>query len=566
MVFGQLAVLSTLWCNSYAMKILAEQDAADADAVAKCYRGPDQSVWELVMGKQIDIGGASSTLELAHRAQVGPGMKGVELNSNNGGGMRALVRLASVDSMIGVELTKSVVETGRKRTEEEGLSDKIKFINKNSLVNGLPDPCPDWLPGDASADFVYSKDAWCYMPDKQQIIDQAARIVKPGGKVMFTDWIEGEGLSDPEAQRFLSLMTFPAIPTVEEYAQMLKKAGFEVEIAENSGRYSPAMDSYVHMLKRQAVYDAKKLLGWDEEAYDKLISDFEFMANLAQEGKIIQGMFVGRKADVQREMTFCKEAALFFYGDLPSRVMQRAVNQLLTASALTVAAYASSSFHRSLHEGCISSRSLQDKILAGTYMGLLSWLVMLLPVIRQPGLDGRCVMLSLVIFAILQLFLSLFCIYLTVIFLGNVSQIDAGDWLFTWIVALIVALMIGPLLLALSLDAFLGVFVMQNPASTQQIKMMRQVNPTDAVASIWDGDILDLAPIRLGREVQRPPTTGPTTQHAMSVSELPVEDEEEPGQCEVAASMVEVTLCPQLSCWEAAAPQQRVRVHFASSD
>ena len=155
---------------------------------------------------------------------------------------------------------------------------------------------------DASADFVYSKDAWCYMPDKQQIIDQAARIVKPGGKVMFTDWIEGEGLSDPEAQRFLSLMTFPAIPTVEEYAQMLKKAGFEVEIAENSGRFSPAMNSYVHMLKRQAVYDAKKLLGWDEGAYDKLISDFEFMAKLAREGKIIQGMFVGRKKDVHREM------------------------------------------------------------------------------------------------------------------------------------------------------------------------------------------------------------------------------------------------------------------------
>ena len=139
MVFVQLAVLSTLWCSSYAMKTLSDQDAANADAVAKCYSGPEQSVWELVMGKQIDIGGASSTLELAQRAHVGPGMKGVELNSNNGGGMRALVRLAGVDSMIGVELTKSVVETGRKRTEEEGLSDKIKFINKNSLENGLPD-------------------------------------------------------------------------------------------------------------------------------------------------------------------------------------------------------------------------------------------------------------------------------------------------------------------------------------------------------------------------------------------------------------------------------------------
>ena len=172
------------------------------------------------------------------------------------------------------------------------MSDKIRFINKNSLENGLPD---------ASADFVYSKDAWCYMPDKK-IIDQAARIVKAGGKVMFTDWIEGEGLSDQEAQRYLSLMTFPAIPTVKEYARMLEKGGFEVEIAENSGRYLPAMNSYVHMLKRQAVYDAKKLLNWDDEAYNKLISDFEFMAKLAQEGKIIQGMFVGRKRDVTRDL------------------------------------------------------------------------------------------------------------------------------------------------------------------------------------------------------------------------------------------------------------------------
>ena len=105
-----------------------------------------------------------------------------------------------------------------------------------------------------------------------------------------------------EAQRFLSLMTFPAIPTIKEYSNMLEKANFEVEVAENSGRFSPAMNSYLHMLKWQAVYDAKKLLGWDEEAYDKLISDFEYMAKLAEEGKIIQGMFVGRMKEVRREM------------------------------------------------------------------------------------------------------------------------------------------------------------------------------------------------------------------------------------------------------------------------
>ena len=55
MVLVQLAVLSTLWCSSYAMKILADQEAANADAVAKCYSGPEQGVWELVMGKRRSI-------------------------------------------------------------------------------------------------------------------------------------------------------------------------------------------------------------------------------------------------------------------------------------------------------------------------------------------------------------------------------------------------------------------------------------------------------------------------------------------------------------------------------
>jgi ubiquinone/menaquinone biosynthesis C-methylase UbiE len=267
------------------MKVLADKSAS-FDAIQTCYSGAEQNVWELVMGKQIDIGAASGAMELAKKAGLGKGMKGVDLNCNNGGGMRCLVRLCGVDSMTGVDLTKSVIETGIKRTEEEGLSDKITFKNMNSLENDIPD---------GSADFVYSKDAWCYIPNKQDIIDQAVRIVKPGGTICFTDWIEGEGLSDDEAQRYLKLMTFPAIPTVDEYDDMLKKAGCDVKVAENSGRFSPAMDCYVYMLKYQAVYDTRKLLGWDEAAYEKVVSDFEFMKKLAKEGKIIQGMFVATK-------------------------------------------------------------------------------------------------------------------------------------------------------------------------------------------------------------------------------------------------------------------------------
>lgn len=43
---------------------------------------------------------------------------------------------------------------------------------------------------------------------------------------------------------------------------------------------------------------------------------------------------------------------------------------------------------------------------------------------------------------------GVFFVCLTLVFLSNVSRIDSADWLFTWILSLIVALLLGPLLLA----------------------------------------------------------------------------------------------------------------------
>lgn len=76
----------------------------------------------------------------------------------------------------------------------------------------------------------------------------------------------------------------------------------------------------------------------------------------------------------------------------------------------------------------------------------------------RPGFD-ECYMSRLSHWAYLRMCQSagheslrqgLLCVYLTVVFLGNVSTIDAGDWLFTWMVAVIVALLIAPFLLAFS--------------------------------------------------------------------------------------------------------------------
>jgi ubiquinone/menaquinone biosynthesis C-methylase UbiE len=177
------------------MKSITDVGLQDVTAV---YSGAEGDLWELLMGHQIHIGGFKSSIDLAERAGIGAGLRGVDLCCCNGAGMRFLVRFREVAGMTGVDATETVVTRGRQRCQEEGLADRIRFV--------LGDVCNSGLPA-GSADFVWGEDAWCYVTDKAKLIAEAARIVKAGGTIAFTDWVEGPaGLSDAEAAHFLRFM------------------------------------------------------------------------------------------------------------------------------------------------------------------------------------------------------------------------------------------------------------------------------------------------------------------------------------------------------------------------
>jgi sarcosine/dimethylglycine N-methyltransferase len=112
-----------------------------------------------------------ASIDLADRAGIGDGLSGVDLCCCNGADVRFLVRFRNVASMIGVDVTEAVVERGRRLTREEGLEDRIRFILADACQSGLPS---------ASADFVWSEDAWCYVPDKPGLIAEAVALFAPG--------------------------------------------------------------------------------------------------------------------------------------------------------------------------------------------------------------------------------------------------------------------------------------------------------------------------------------------------------------------------------------------------
>ena len=190
--------------------------------------------------------------------------------------------------MIGVDATEKVVERGKNRMMELGLSDKSEFHLADVTASGL---------NDGIADFVWGEDAWCYVVDKEKLIAEAARLVKPGGAIAFTDWLEGDTpMTEAEAERFLTFMKFPNIQTLEGYQNLLSQNRCEVVVAENTGRYAPCVDLYLNMLNMQLTYDALKIINFDMDMMQMLAGEMQFIQELAHAGKVIQGLLAARKS------------------------------------------------------------------------------------------------------------------------------------------------------------------------------------------------------------------------------------------------------------------------------
>lgn len=267
-----------------AMKSIESNNLNDIAAV---YGGPQGDLYTLLMGQQLHVGGMNASLDLAQRAGIGAGQRGIDLCCGNGGGMRVLVRFREVAAMVGVDLTSRNVARGEQLCREEGLADRIRFVVGDACASGLPEAC---------ADFVWGEDAWCYVPDKEKLAAEAARLVRPGGVIAFTDWVEGSvELNPEEARRALSLMNFANVLDVPGYLALLRGNGCEVQIAEDTERLAMFFDLSLKMIEMQLTYDVLATVQFRTDVLKMITENFCFLRDLAQAHKLIQARFVAQR-------------------------------------------------------------------------------------------------------------------------------------------------------------------------------------------------------------------------------------------------------------------------------
>lgn len=266
------------------MKTLPSVHLTDVQDI---YSGAIGRLWEFVMGEQIHIGGFPSSCDLAKRAGIAKGMSGVDLCCCSGAGMRFLLKICEVSKMTGVDFTPAQLALGADRMKEYGLETQTRFICADAAETGLPTD---------SFDFVWGEDAWCYVENKAGLIAEAARLVRPGGVVAFTDWCEGPvTMTTEEANRFLNFMKFPSLHAIADYKTLLEFNGLVVKEAEDTGRYASCVELYIRMLTEQHTMDALRIIKFDHKMFEAMSKELLFIQELAHQNKIIQARFIAVK-------------------------------------------------------------------------------------------------------------------------------------------------------------------------------------------------------------------------------------------------------------------------------
>lgn len=143
-------------------------------------------------------------------------------------------------------------------------------------------------------DVAWGVDAWCHITDKEKLIQECARVVKPGGTIAFMDEIQIGEMTDEECKKFLFPQAVPYLETLEGYASLLEKAGFTV--LEGEDITGEVMEYWRRVWMDEIKAKKDQIVGkFGNEMYANMCMMMENLFTAVQEKKIGEGRFIGKR-------------------------------------------------------------------------------------------------------------------------------------------------------------------------------------------------------------------------------------------------------------------------------
>ena len=145
---------------------------------------------------------------------------------------------------------------------------------------------------DGTCDGAWSQDALCHM-EKETVLAEVARVVRPGGVLAFTDFVARPGITEDDLTMLRRLWAFPSLFTIARYVAVLDGLGFEVLRAEDRMGADYMVRAGGRVDDELWWYDFTQR--WGEEVANARIEAGRAWQGLLQQGRAGYGLFVARR-------------------------------------------------------------------------------------------------------------------------------------------------------------------------------------------------------------------------------------------------------------------------------
>ncbi|WP_016909974.1 class I SAM-dependent methyltransferase [Streptomyces xiaopingdaonensis] len=155
--------------------------------------------------------------QMASRLGLTADHKVLDLGAGFGGSARYLAKTFGC-RVEALNLSEVENERNRQYTEAAGLSHLIDVTDAS--FESIP--CAD-----SSVDVIWSQDAFLHSGNRVKVMEELARVLKPGGQVVFTDPMASDGVDSKALQPILDRIHLSDMGSPGFYKRELTKLGFQ---------------------------------------------------------------------------------------------------------------------------------------------------------------------------------------------------------------------------------------------------------------------------------------------------------------------------------------------------